>query len=508
MFLRTILFITSLLSGTVHAQTINTDWPQLQHDAQHSGYISDTYGGPFKILWCHGSTSLTDNTKGTKTTFPCNLPSTPPVSVRVQPVIAYNKVYLPSDDGKLYAYDANTGTLAWSYATNGPLVDSAAVDNSTTQGTVYFGSTDNNLYAVNATTGTLQWKFATQGKIRVTPVYASGVVYTGSDDGNIYAINSNGSLKWQQAFGQPILENPALLNGTLYVGDVASRAYALNSSTGQILWTTQLNGGGFRDRWVVAGTDSSGHDRAFFQPTAFVRPQGADAALLGGMYTSPWSTQRTNILNYLATNPYRELVYVLDGTTGVNTIPPILYFSGSHSEHPQPVVLPNGNFNVLYRYTEGLPNPGCADTCNFWSLYLGEFNAPANDITQLDHWGGTTYDTVDGTKKAAIISDESSALMRSGNIIYVDFSRGTFGFNTTTSTIQPFITYNSSSGGVYYSPPVMFYPNIPGDGWVTPYPGAEIDSDGNDFKRPTPIANGIFYVLHNSVLVAVQGTKQ
>src|ERR1041385_6236976 len=102
--------------------------------------------------------------------------------------------------------------------------------------------------------------------------------------------------------------------------------------------------------------------------------------------------------------------------TGSETDPPILYTSGgSTSEHGQPVVLPTGKFSVMYRYTEGIPNPGCGATCIVWSIYLGEHDRSTNDMINLDTWRtGTAPDT---TKKVFSHTDESSGLMRSGSII-------------------------------------------------------------------------------------------
>lgn len=465
----------------------SSDWPQVQHDAQHSGYISDTFGPPYTQLWRKDGTTS---------------PAMPPVSTRVQPVIAYNLVYIPSDNGSLYAYRTADGSEAWHFTTGGALVNAAAVD--TTQNLLYVGSTDSKVYALSAQTGSLVWTFTTKGTIRTAPVLANGTVYVAGSDATVYALNGqNGSLLWQQSAEKPVLETPAYYNSTLFVATTASKALALNASTGSIIWSKQLKGQGFRDRWI-----SAGNGKVFFNPVPYLgnATELADGAqLLTNIYTTPWSNQRSSILTYLGQNPFEQPTYILDATTGSEVLAPLLYTNGgSSSEQPQPVILPNGNFNLIYRYTEGQPNPGCGTTCNQWGQYLGEYSVTTNDITQLDHWGtGTNFD---GTKKVPFISDESSGLMRTGNIIYIDSSRGTVGFNTLTNTIIPFTSYDTSAGGVYYSPPVQFYAGI--NGWVPPYPGAEVDSDGNDYKRPSVVANGVFFILHNSTLIAIRGTQQ
>ena len=68
-------------------------------------------------------------------------------------------------------------------------------------GAVYIGSEDNNLYALNATTGALIWSFKTGGFVDSSPAISNGVVYVGSLDNNIYALNANtGDLIWSYAY--------------------------------------------------------------------------------------------------------------------------------------------------------------------------------------------------------------------------------------------------------------------------------------------------------------------
>lgn len=76
------------------------------------------------------------------------------------PLVVNGMVYAGNRDGKMYAvYDndsPNRGTLAWTYATNGPIHFSAAYKD----GAIYFASDDSYAYALNATTGQLSWKSA------------------------------------------------------------------------------------------------------------------------------------------------------------------------------------------------------------------------------------------------------------------------------------------------------------------------------------------------------------
>jgi glucose dehydrogenase len=52
---------------------------------------------------------------------------------------------------------------------------------------VYVGSGDYDVYALNASTGALLWSYTTGSYVDSSPTVANGVVYVGSEDGNIYA---------------------------------------------------------------------------------------------------------------------------------------------------------------------------------------------------------------------------------------------------------------------------------------------------------------------------------
>ena len=58
------------------------------------------------------------------------------------PSIANGRVYIGSNDNKVYCLDAETGSLIWSYTTGAVVASSAAV----VDGRVYIGSGDGKVY--------------------------------------------------------------------------------------------------------------------------------------------------------------------------------------------------------------------------------------------------------------------------------------------------------------------------------------------------------------------------
>ena len=55
---------------------------------------------------------------------------------------------------------------------------------------VFVGSDGGSVYAFNALTGAMIWKFTTNGAIDSSPAVAYGVVYVGSNDGKVYAFGT------------------------------------------------------------------------------------------------------------------------------------------------------------------------------------------------------------------------------------------------------------------------------------------------------------------------------
>ncbi len=92
--------------------------------------------------------------------------------------MANGVAYFGGGDGVVYALNASTGALLWSYATNAYLYSSPAVAN----GVVYIGSEDGNVYALNAITGAKLWSYYTNTVGWCSPAVANGVVYIACGD--------------------------------------------------------------------------------------------------------------------------------------------------------------------------------------------------------------------------------------------------------------------------------------------------------------------------------------
>ena len=173
------------------------------------------------------------------------------------PIVYHGTVYIGSDDGSLYALDANKGTLKWKFATNGWVRSTPALYNNT----VFFSSYDGFFYAVNAVTGNEEWSFKTEGEqqykapgihgllpsdqlitddwdvFQSSPAIAYGHIYFGSGDSNIYALDAaNGRELWHFKTGDVVHSSPAVNDGMVFVGSWDRNIYALDAATGKEKW--------------------------------------------------------------------------------------------------------------------------------------------------------------------------------------------------------------------------------------------------------------------------------
>jgi len=164
------------------------------------------------------------------------------------PAAADGTVFVGGADGSLHAVDLATGESRWRYDTEGRSLASAefGFDRRTIQsspavgdGRVFFGSRDGFVYAVDAQTGALAWSFDQEVSWCITsPAVDGGVVYAGSSDGLFaQALDAeSGEELWRTATEFRVFASPAVSGETVLVADHAGVLFALDRRTGEEQW--------------------------------------------------------------------------------------------------------------------------------------------------------------------------------------------------------------------------------------------------------------------------------
>ena len=125
------LFVIPLLSSSVISSTDN--WSMFHHDTLHTGYSSSTAPTTSNVLWTF---STNDN-------------------VFSSPTIVDGKLYIGSDDRKIYCVDAEDGHELWNSSVGGEVWESSpAVAN----GMVFIGG-GNKFYCFNEENGSTIWSY-------------------------------------------------------------------------------------------------------------------------------------------------------------------------------------------------------------------------------------------------------------------------------------------------------------------------------------------------------------
>jgi predicted outer membrane repeat protein len=155
-----------------------------------------------------------------------------------------NRVYVPCEDGKLYALN-NSGELIWLFDANSPLIGTPAIGYN---GDIYVGADNGVLYALK-NNGELLWSFATGGFLYGSPaVGPDGNICIGSTDGFLYALVPDGSELWKfktagfALLGNSIFASPAVTDeGTVITtGLYDPNLYGLDAETGSVKWVLKL----------------------------------------------------------------------------------------------------------------------------------------------------------------------------------------------------------------------------------------------------------------------------
>jgi outer membrane protein assembly factor BamB len=94
------------------------------------------------------------------------------------PAVVYGRVFLGNTDGRVYAYDAFTGSLDWAVQTGAYVYASPAVTNAPGLGpTIYVGSYSGIFYAIDARSGHVSWRFNAHGRISGSATIVGRTVY-------------------------------------------------------------------------------------------------------------------------------------------------------------------------------------------------------------------------------------------------------------------------------------------------------------------------------------------
>ena len=184
------------------------DWPSFRNDGGNTGSSAETINLPLTEQW-HSTAPLVEENGA---------------------VVANGVAYMLSNDGKLYAFNVQTGFNMPGFPVNVQVsYSSPAVDQA--NGKVY-ALTGTTLHAFNLN-GTPAWAKAVGGtgdNYNQGPVIDEGFVYIKAGD-HLQKFNAAGTLQWATATGGNDTQ-PAIMGGYVYSNDQAGRIHKFDKLTG------------------------------------------------------------------------------------------------------------------------------------------------------------------------------------------------------------------------------------------------------------------------------------
>ncbi len=207
-----------------------TDWPTYMQSNLHHGFSESPAPMTNDVLW--------------------TAPVTGGVHEFVNPIVVDGVVYYSSTEGMtLYALDAATGSILWSYPTAGS-DDPPSFSN----GRLYLAS--DSLYCIDAITGTRVWTFPGDVNVGGTPCVMNGRVVCATDveypvyDTTVFCLDTeDGQLIWERSLDGSIGNCIAGWNGMFFVGtrDKGAALSALDAATGDVIWSNPVAENGYHD---------------------------------------------------------------------------------------------------------------------------------------------------------------------------------------------------------------------------------------------------------------------
>ncbi|HEY5702753.1 MAG TPA: outer membrane protein assembly factor BamB [Gammaproteobacteria bacterium] len=158
------------------------------------------------------------------------------------PVYSENKVFVANSNGKVVAYDAETGKRLWQFDTDTYLTGGPGVG----ENLVLVGSGDAEVIAIDAESGKLVWRVPVSSEVLAAPAVSADIVVARTIDGKTVGLNaSTGQKLWTYEQSVPALSlrgtsAPIIDEELVIVGYDEGRLVALEEQTGKLVWETRI----------------------------------------------------------------------------------------------------------------------------------------------------------------------------------------------------------------------------------------------------------------------------
>jgi len=162
--------------------------------------------------------------------------------VNLQPAGDGNRIYAASRDGKVSAFNPQTGKVAWRTELDTVLSVGPGVG----EGLVAVGTGNGKVIVLEANTGTERWRVDLGGESLSVPVITGDLVVVVTIDSRLHALRAvDGEQRWVVEQSTPRLTmrgsaTPAIVGNSVIAGFDNGRLLAVNLDTGDVVWDSLL----------------------------------------------------------------------------------------------------------------------------------------------------------------------------------------------------------------------------------------------------------------------------
>lgn len=325
------------------ASTAAADWPQFQCNAARTGWTPDSpappYGAVYKLWFQPESLGL------------------------VQPVVSGDVMYIPTRQGRLYAFDPATGNRLRVSEGLGTVIRTPACAG----GKIVLSNLEGEIIAADAATGQRAWTVDTGFGVSAATCVADGRVFLGNRRGEMFCLGlDDGHILWRQPLPFFIWSAAAVADGKVYVAtDGEIHLFCLSADTGEVLWhSPQLPGRYVRDWCPVAhagkvfvNTMPSSQVPPDIGPLVMWGPKEEvvkqfEAPLARGEMPAEFIAAAEKTAEWLETSPVDQTMFAFDARTGQApyTVGTYRSLAGWGVAAPPPAVDADGMLQVTVSY--------------------------------------------------------------------------------------------------------------------------------------------------------------
>jgi outer membrane protein assembly factor BamB len=240
------------------------------------------------------------------------------------PITGIKKLFIGSENGKVFALDAETGKLDWEGKVRGEVIAAPAID----AGILVVNTASGVIKAFNASNGQDEWQVEQEVPALTlrgvsAPAISSGGVMVGSADGTISVyILENGQQGWSaevgEADGSTQLEriidvdsSPLIYGDRIYSISVKGHLTAIDLRTGRMIWERQYSS--YHDLSISGNTiyltDIKGHVYAVERQNGLEK--WSQLSLTNRGVTGP-----AVVGDYVVVGDFEGYLHFIDQTTG------------------------------------------------------------------------------------------------------------------------------------------------------------------------------------------------